>query len=151
VGKVFAKIKEGSGKRQVPKVEIDPAKTTLDPKKIEDILGRKGELANGVYKVTIGRTTKMMGQEVGNGMGVNTWAAFAGSDQLAMVDGDYAMFEDEVQNVLKALRANGINIVAIHNHMIGETPRVVFLHYWGIGPTADLAKGLKAALDTQKK
>jgi hypothetical protein len=84
-------------------------------------------------------------------MGVNTWAAFAGSDDKAVVDGDFAMYEKEVQGVLKALRGAGIQIVAIHNHMTGEEPRVVFLHYWGIGPTADLAKGLKAALDTQSK
>src|SRR5439155_9272652 len=87
VGKVFAKIKDGSGKRAVPKVEIDPSKTTLDAKKIEEILGHKGELANGVYKVTIGRTTKMMGQEVGNTMGVNTLAAVAVSDQGAVGEG----------------------------------------------------------------
>jgi hypothetical protein len=83
-------------------------------------------------------------------MGVNTWAAFAGSDEKAIVDGDFAMYENEVQGVLRALRAANINIVAIHNHMIGENPRVVFLHFWGVGSTSDLAKGLKAALDTQK-
>jgi hypothetical protein len=82
-------------------------------------------------------------------MGVNTWAAFVGADDRAVVDGDFAMYESEVQNVLKALRGAGINIVAIHNHMTMEQPRVVFLHFWGIGPTTELAKGLKAALDTQ--
>jgi hypothetical protein len=157
VGKVFAKIKETSSSNgatvaaagAVP--DIDPAKSTLDPAKIEAALGHKGELVKGVYKVTIGRTTKMMGQDIGNTMGVNTWAAFAGSDSHAVVDGDFAMTEDELQGVLKVLRSNGISIVAIHNHMTGEEPRVVFLHYWGIGPTEQLAKGLKAALDTQKK
>jgi hypothetical protein len=152
VGKVWAKIKETSGGRgDVPKADIDPAKTSLDPKRIEDVLGRKGELAKGVYKVTIGRTTKMGDAEVGNAMGVNTWAAFAGSDEKAVVDGDFAMYEEEVQGVLKALRGANINVVAIHNHMLGETPRVVFLHFWGVGPTTELAGGLKAALDTQKK
>jgi hypothetical protein len=81
---------------------------------------------------------------------VNTWAAFAGSDDQAVVDGDFAMMENELQPVLKALRAANIGIVAIHNHMTGEEPRVMFLHFWGIGSTSDLAKGLKAALDTQK-
>jgi len=84
-------------------------------------------------------------------MGVNTWAAFAGSDRKAVVDGDFAMYENEVQGVLKALRHAGINIVAIHNHMAMEEPRVIFLHFWGAGPAQDLAKGLKAALDTEKK
>src|SRR5262245_9953191 len=152
VGKVFAKIKETSGGNgQVPKDDLDPAKTSLDPKNIEGILSAKGQMANGVYKVTIGRTTKMGGHEVGNAMGINTWAAFVGSDQQAAVDGDFVMLEKELQPVLKALRSAGINIVAIHNHIETETPRVVFLHYWGIGPTVDLAKGLKTALDTQKK
>jgi len=151
IGKVFSKIKETSGgKGEKPFLEIDPSKTTLDPKKIETILGVSGELKDGVYKVTIGRTTKMNGQEMGNTMGVNTWAAFIGIDDQAVVDGDFAMFESELQSVLKALRSAGINIVAIHNHMTMENPRIIFLHYWGIGTTTDLAKGLKKALDTQQ-
>jgi len=152
VGKVFAKIKETSrGKGVTVHAGIDSAQTSLNPKKIEDILGTKGQLANGVYKVTFGRTTRMDDHEVGNAMGVNTWMAFAGSDEKAIVDGDFAMYESELQNVLKALRHGNINIVAIHNHMTMENPRVIFLHFWGIGPTTDLATGLKAALDTQKK
>lgn len=150
VGKLFAKIKETSySKGKVLYVNLDPAKTSLDPKKIEDLLGQKGEMANGVYKITIGRTTQMDGHEVGNAMGVNTWAAFVGSDEQAVVDGDVAMFEDELQRVLKALRGAGINVVAIHNHMTMESPRMIFLHYWGIDSTNHLAKGLKAALDAQ--
>jgi hypothetical protein len=152
VGKVFATIKETSGGQgSVPHAELEPAKTSLDPKAIEEILGVKGQMANGVYKVTIGRTTKMHDHEVGNTMGVNTWAAFVGSDDTAAVDGDFAMLESELQPVLKALRGAGINIVAIHHHMAMESPRVLFLHYWGVGPTRALATGLKAALATQSK
>ena len=114
-------------------------------------MGVKGQMGSGVYKITIGRTTKMGGHEVGNAMGINTWAAFVGSDQQAVVDGDFVMLEKELQSVLKALRGAGINVVAIHNHIETESPRIVFLHYWGVGATTDLAKGLKAALDTQKK
>jgi hypothetical protein len=151
VGKVFGKIRETSGgKGAVPTADIDPAKTSLAPQKIEAILGVKGDLNDGVYKVVIGRTAKMHGAEIGNSMGVNTWAAFAGSDDKAVVDGDFAMREPELQGVLKALRGAGIDIVAIHQHMTDEAPRIMFLHYWGIGPTQALAKGLKAALDTQK-
>jgi hypothetical protein len=151
VGKVFATIKEtGGGKGNVPHVELDPAKTSLAPKPIEDILGVKGQLANGVYKITIGRTTQMHGHQVGNTMGVNTWVAFVGSDAMAVVDGDFAMLESELQPVLKALRGAGINIVAIHQHMTMESPRVIFLHYWGVGPTRALATGLQAALATQR-
>jgi hypothetical protein len=144
VGKVFAAMRQPG---TVPEASIDPASTTLDPKKIEAVLGRKGDLANGVYKVTIGRETKMAGHAMGNAMGVNTWAAFAGSDEKAVVDGDFAMLESELQNVLKALRRAGINVVAIHQHMTGESPRVMFLHYWGVGRSEDLAKGLAAALE----
>lgn len=144
VGKVFGAMKQPG---PVPQASIDPARTDLDPKKIEAVLGRKGELANGVYKVVIGRQTKMAGHPMGNAMGVNTWAAFAGSDGQAVVDGDFAMLEDELQNVLKALRRAGINVVAIHQHMTGESPRVMFLHYWGVGRTEDLARGLAAALE----
>src|SRR5499427_463864 len=105
VGKVFAKIKDTSGgKGEVPKADLDPAKTSLDPKNIEGIMGMKGQIASGVYKITIGRTTKMGGHEVGNAMGINTWAAFVGSDQQAVVDGDFVMLEQELQSVLKALR-----------------------------------------------
>ncbi len=150
VGKVFEKIKETSGgKGEAPFTEIVPADTTLDPAGIEEILGAEGEMKSGVFKVSIGRSTSMHGHEIGKAMGVNTWAAFAGSDEQAVVDGDFAMLEDEVQDVLKALRGAGIYIVAIHNHMTMEDPRMIFLHYWGTGSTEDLAKGIKAALDTQ--
>ena len=152
VGKVFTTIQETSGgKGAIPHAELDPSQTSLDPKPIEEIIGVKGQMASGVYKITIGRTTQMHGHEVGNAMGVNTWAAFAGSDDKAVVDGDFAMLEPELQPVLKALRGAGINVVAIHQHMTLESPRVVFLHYWGIGATRELATGLKAALDTQHK
>jgi len=151
IGKVFARLKETEGgKGEVLHADIDPAKTSLAPAKIEAVLVYKGDLKDGVYKVVIGRTTKMGGHTVGKAMGVNTWAAFVGSDDKAVVDGDFAMLESEVQPVLKALRAGGIDVVAIHNHMTNENPRIIFLHYWGVGPTEGLAKTLKAALDKTK-
>jgi len=152
VGKVFAKIKETSGgKGEVPHADIDPANSTLDPKKVDAVLGHGGELKDGVYKVTIGRATRMHDEAVGSTMGVNTWAAFAGSDDKAVVDGDFAMLESELQGVLKALRGSGLNIVAIHQHMSDESPRILFLHFWGVGRSEELARGIKAALDTQRK
>ena len=147
VAKVFAVLKQQG---PVPASDIDPANSSLDPKRIDAVLGRSGEMNNGVYKVTIGREVKMAGHTMGNAMGVNTWAAFAGSDERAIVDGDFAMIEGELQDVLKALRAGGINIVAIHQHMTGETPRMMFLHYWGVGRTEDLARALAAALKKTK-
>ncbi|HEY3309100.1 MAG TPA: DUF1259 domain-containing protein [Desulfuromonadaceae bacterium] len=146
VGKVFAAIKEtAGGKGRIPKARVDPAKSKLMPNKLEAILG-KGEFKEGIFKVTIGRTTKMHGHEVGKEMGVNTWAAFAGTDQQAVADGDFAMLESELQDVLKALRNAGISIVALHNHMTREEPRIMFLHFWGTGKAEELAKGIKGAL-----
>src|SRR5438270_7460 len=151
VGKVFAKIKETSGApSEMKTANIDPEKTSFDPKKLDAILGARGDFKDGVYKATFGRTTRMHGHEIGNQMGVNTWAALIGSDDKAFVDGDFAMLESELQLVLKKLRGAGINIVAIHQHMIGEEPRIMFLHYWGIGRAEDLAKGVRAALDVTK-
>jgi hypothetical protein len=148
VGKVFARIRNSRRGKAPPRGgRIDPARTSLDPARIERILGVTGERKDGVYKVVVGRTARMHGEDVGGAMGVNTWAAFAGSDARAVVDGDFAVLESELQDVLKSLRHAGIDIVAIHNHMSGEDPRIVFLHYWGIGPTEDLARGVRAALE----
>jgi hypothetical protein len=148
VGKVFAKIKETSVSNGAkPEIQIDPAHSSLDPAKLDSALGLKGQYKDGVYKFVVGRTTRMHDVTIGNQMGVNTWGAFAGSDEKAIVDGDFAMREAELQNVLKTLRAAGINVVAIHQHMIGEEPRIMFLHYWGVARAVDLAKGLRAALD----
>ena len=91
------------------------------------------------------------GCDVGKEMGVNTWAIFGGTDDNAVVDGDFACRENELQPVLKSLRGAGIQIVAIHHHMIGETPRYVFLHYWGRGKAADLAKAIRLARGEQTK
>jgi len=145
VGKVFARIKEPG--TPLPHADIDPAQTQLDTEKLGAILGHRGDLSGGVYKVTIGRTAKMHGHAIGNTMGVNTWAAFSGTNDQAVVDGDFAMTESELQPVLKALRHADIQIVAIHQHMTGEEPRIMFLHYWGIARAEDLARGLRGALD----
>jgi hypothetical protein len=117
---------------------------------VEQILGHKGQTKDGVVKVSIGREGTMHKLQVGEAMGLNTWAAFSGSDDLAVVDGDFIMTGEEVQPVLQALRKAGIHIVALHNHMIGEEPAFYFLHFWGKGSAQQLAHGVKAALDTQK-
>ena len=127
-----------------------PATSSISAAAIEEVFGTKAQASNGMVKIVIGRKATMHGVEVGNEMGVNTWAAFAGSDRQAVVDGDFAMLESELQTVLKTMRADGINIVAIHQHMTQETPRYVFLHYWGKGSAVDLAKAVKRAVDTQK-
>jgi len=128
-----------------------PAKSSLDAEALQRILGTKGESKDGMFKAVFGRTVKMpCGCEVGKEMGVNTWAAFAGGDDNAVVDGDFVVLAEELQPALKSLRKSGINIVAIHHHMAGEEPRMIFFHYWGRGPAADLAGAVKAALQSTK-
>ncbi|WP_228565082.1 LppY/LpqO family protein, partial [Myxococcus sp. AB036A] len=123
VGKVFARLRETrGGKGRVPRASIDPARSKLDAAQLDALVGQKGTYKDGVYKVTVGRTVRIHGHEMGKAMGVNTWAAFAGTSQQAVVDGDFAMLESELQPVLKALRAANIDVVAIHNHMTGEAP-----------------------------
>jgi hypothetical protein len=122
----------------------------LDTAQLANIVGYQGEQSGAVYKITIGRPDiplKEMGATINARMGLNTWAAFYGSDAEAVVAGDVAMLAAEVTPVLKTLRANGIDVVAIHHHMTGTEPTVIFLHYWGKGPAQTLASGVKAAID----
>jgi hypothetical protein len=117
---------------------------------VEEVLGHKPQVQDGIVKVTIGREGTMHGVKVGGSMGLTTWAAFGGGNAHAVVDGDFIMAADEVQPVLRALRKADIHVVALHNHMVGETPAYYFVHFWGKGPARDLALGLRAALDAQK-
>ena len=121
-----------------------------DTASLETILGVEGSLNGQVLKFTFGRSATMHGTEFGASMGLATWAAFTGNKDHAVVDGDFAMTAGEVQPVMHALRDAGIHIVALHNHMIGETPPYYFLHYWGNGDPEVLARGLHAALEVQK-
>jgi len=126
-----------------------PALPALDSAALAKIIGHEGEQTGPVYKITIGRPDINLvdhGARINARMGLNTWAAFTGSDSDAMVAGDVAMLASEVNPVLKALRSNGINVVAIHHHMTGGSPTVYFLHYYGTGGAAKLATGVKAAI-----
>jgi hypothetical protein len=126
-------------------------KSSITAAALTEVLGGQPAEKDGMVKFTIGRKAKMnCGCEVGKEMGVNTWAAFAGTDDNAAVDGDFACLESELQGVLNSLRTSGINIVAIHHHMTMEEPRYIFLHYWGRGRAVELAKAVKAALATQQ-
>jgi len=128
-----------------------PVENTIDPRPLEAILGVPGQAKDGMAKFVFPRKTTAHGVDLGAEMGVNTWAVFGGSPQTAVVDGDFAMLESELQAVLKALRAGKINVVAIHSHMTHEQPRIVFLHYWGKGAVEDLARAVKSAQATQQK
>jgi len=152
---ILDKVKELRG--------ADPSKGTasnesvqsnLDTKKLDEILGYKGEMNKGVYKYTIGRpdvNLKEHGVSISTFLGFNTWAAFQGTADKAAVAGDFTMLENEVAPVIKTLIANGIEVVAVHNHMVHEQPRIFFLHYWGVGPVEELARGLKQAIDQTGK
>src|SRR3954452_12035814 len=127
-----------------------PPAATMDTAKIAQIAGHQGEQNGAVYKITVGRDDLKlteMGASINARMGLNTWAAFVGTNDNAAVAGDVAMLADEVTPVLRVLRQNGIDIVAIHHHMIGTSPTIYFLHYWGTGSVDKLAVAFKAALD----
>src|SRR5882672_3824162 len=126
----------------------------IDTAKIAKIVGHDGEQNGPVYKITIGRDDlklREMGALINARMGLKTWAAFFGSDANAEIAGDVAMLSSEITPVLKALRSNGLNVVAIHNHMTSGQPAIFFLHYWGTGPAEKLAGGFKAALNELSK
>src|SRR2546430_3330680 len=128
--------------------------TTIDTAKLAQIVGTQGEQTGAVYKITIGRDDLKlteMGAPINARMGLNTWAAFVGTNDNAAVAGDVAMLASEVQPVLKALRKNGLDVVAIHHHMSGTQPTIYFLHYWGTGPAEKLATAFKAALGQLSK
>jgi hypothetical protein len=150
VRKVYDKIKEIRAANPEPQNTFGasalPDKSAITAEPLNAIFGMSGDVNNGMVKFTIGRPARMHGTEINNTMGVNTWAAFAGSDDNAVVDGDFAVTEDELQPALKKLRAATINIVAIHSHMTNEEPRILFFHYWGRGKAADLARAVKSAL-----
>jgi hypothetical protein len=125
-----------------------PPPSAIDGAKLDALFGIKGTAKDGMYKAVMGRVASAAcGCTIGKAMGVNTWAAFGGSDADAVVDGDFSVTESELQAVLRSLRAGGINIVAIHSHMTGETPRLLFLHYWGRGTSLALATTFKRTLD----
>jgi hypothetical protein len=146
---IFNKVTEVRGKNPAEGSK-DEVTNTLDTDKLDEIIGSKGEMSRGVYKHTIGRpdvNLKDHNTDVSTFLGFNTWAAWQGSAERAAVAGDFAMLEDEVAPVIKALVENGIEVVAVHNHMVHEEPRIFFLHYWGVGPAEQLAQGLKEALN----
>jgi uncharacterized protein DUF1259 len=130
-----------------------PAATSqnaLDTAKLVAIVGTPGEQTGAVYKFTLGRNdlkVTEMGASINARMGLNTWAAFTGTNEKAAIAGDVAMLESEITPVLKALRKNGLEVVAMHHHMTSDRPMVIFLHYWGTGPAEKLATGFKAAVN----
>jgi hypothetical protein len=138
------------GKKGSTSAPTTAPQININTQQIAKIVGHEGEQTGPVYKITIGRddlSIKEMGATINARMGLNTWAAFVGTDAQAAIAGDVAMLESEVTPVLKALRSHGLDVVAIHHHMTNTKPTLFFLHYWGTGPAEKLATGFKAALD----
>lgn len=150
---VFDAVKTSRGHNPAA-APADSVINTIDTKMLDAVMHSKGEWSKGVYKYTIGRpdvTLKEHGVHITTFFGFNTWAAWQGTPGHAAVAGDFTMLENEVTPVIKTLIENGIEVVAVHNHMVHEKPRIFFLHYWGVGNAEQLAKGLKAALDQTGK
>src|SRR6267142_113740 len=147
-------IGKGTSRPPAPTAPAAAPPPTIDTAKIAQIVGTPGEQTGAVYKIPIGRddlTLTEMGAPINARMGLNTWAAFVGTNDNAAIAGDVAMLANEVQPVLKALRKNGIDVVAIHHHMTSTQPTIYFLHYWGTGPVDKLATGFKAAVSETGK
>src|SRR6266581_4975805 len=150
VRKVYDAAKQVRSTNSQPKDSFGASpltqKNSINAVPLNEIFGARGESKDGMVKFTFGRPATMHGINIGKDMGVNTWAAFAGSDDNAVVDGDFAVTEDELQPVLKSLLKDKINIVAVHQHMTHEEPRIMFFHYWGRGRAKDLANAVKGGL-----
>jgi len=144
-------IDQAAKRASTPAPGATPASSgTLNSAALAKIIGHDGEQSGPIYKITIGRpdiNVREHGAAINTRMGLNTWAAFAGTDADAMVAGDVAMLEHEVTPVLKALRTSGLNVVAIHHHMTDVQPVIIFLHYYGTGPAAKLAEGVRSAVE----
>lgn len=145
-----AEVRSSKGLPQGP-VGVE---STFDSQEIESIIGQRGQMSNGVLKIVIGRqdvALKDMGAPVSTFLGFNTWMAFQGTKEKAAVSGDFAMLEKEVDGVIQGLVSHGIEVTAVHNHMVTEKPKIFFLHFWGVDTPANLARGLRAALDKTGK
>src|SRR5689334_9501318 len=149
VKKMYDAVKQVRASNPQPKESFGgsapPEKNSISAEPLNKIFGTTGEAKDGMVKFTYGRPAQMHGTKIDNAMGVNTWAAFAGSEDNAIVDGDFVVTEDELQPVLKSLVKQKIYVVAIHQHMTHEQPRMMFFHYWGRGAAKDLAENIKSA------
>jgi hypothetical protein len=125
----------------------------LDTAKIDQVLGRSGQKMGDVYRVGFPRTDLHVvvdGLAIKPGLALGSWAAFAGTDSSASVMGDLVLLESELDPVMEKLRISGFEITAVHNHLTGEAPHVMYMHYMGHGPAAQLATSLQAALAASK-
>jgi hypothetical protein len=126
------------------------AKEAFDLAALDKMVGLTGKVNGPTYKYVVGRDDLRviaMGAEVTSAIGLNTWASFAGEADAAHIAGDVAMLESEVNAVIRTLRKHNLEVVAVHQHILEEQPRIIFLHYYGRGSALTLAEGFRAALD----
>ncbi|MBI4461322.1 MAG: DUF1259 domain-containing protein [Acidobacteria bacterium] len=133
-----------------PRGAARPAPGALDQSAIEEVLGQAGRLNAGVLQFSIPRPfpIHMHGIELPPAMGMATALNFQPTPDGVATTGDFVVREEELAGVLRALRTAGIEVTAVHNHMVNDDPRMVFVHFWGQGGVEGLARGLRAALDT---
>ncbi|MBA1141301.1 DUF1259 domain-containing protein [Mesorhizobium neociceri] len=135
----------GAAQPQASAQQID-----FDTAAVDQAIGRKGKANGGVYQFTIPRAETITDSgmavpvSMGTAIGINFQPTGGGK---AAITGDFVLIASEVNPVLKALRENGIEVTAVHNHMLDDQPRLFFMHFWANDDAAKLARGLKAALD----
>ena len=129
-----------------------PASQEVKPelaKEIERIIGYEGSMGGGVFHITVSSNdvhVHAMDAAIPGSMGMNTPLNFQFDGKNAAINGDFMLLPAELNPVIKVLRANGIEVASVHNHMLDDEPRLIFMHFWAHGDAVDLAKGLKAAL-----
>jgi Domain of Unknown Function (DUF1259) len=136
----------------MPAAAAPPPAVDLDTAQLDQIMGAKGQANGGVYQFNVPRRepVSMNGMAMtpptplGAAIGINFQPTGGGK---AAITGDFVLTNDEVNPVIRALRTNGIDVTAVHSHMLDEQPRLFFLHFWAVDDAIKLAKGLQAALD----
>ena len=127
---------------------LSPAETAVF-QRVEEALGRKGSMAGRVLQVSVPRAEAVQenGMQIPNGMGMATALNFQIVGERVATTGDFSLVASEVNPVIHELRARGIEVTALHSHMLAETPRLFFLHFWGLDKPEAIGAALKAALD----
>jgi hypothetical protein len=146
IGRVRRTANRRSTSFSVPAV---PATSAIDADRLNAVLSMRGVVIRGVYKAAIGKRALLHGEPIGREMGMSTWASFAGTNDNALVQGEFVETADDLKKVLMALRVKGINIVSIRNHTLGEHPQLIFVHFWGQGKAVELAKALRYVIEVE--
>ncbi|HYO45257.1 MAG TPA: DUF1259 domain-containing protein [Gemmatimonadota bacterium] len=147
LGAVLQTLEDVKGQPREPPPQVDPTAMTFDPAPVDSVLGIRGRMRQGAYELTLPRSTRLEGFDLDGSSGIATRVTFAGGPARAVVSGSFALLEGELQPVLKALRAGGIEIASIDDALVGEVPRLVFVHFWGRGRATELARVIRDALD----